>query len=244
VYNELLNEILYCENFENIKNDIDSIINNHTVDDEYKVKQMKIRIEAAKIQKEASTDVIEYLQLKNDYVSLCDVLQKPLEIVPIEIEELRNKVSEMEKELKEITMMQYVSESLKHSMENLGYDIIGHEEVKTSNQAIDKNYFDFATNSMVNVSTSKNGAVLFEVMGKHSDLTDEQKTSIQDDMERFCPDYADVKAELSKYGITLERENLYPADIKYVRGGNVENSTSTVLRRKNNKKELGMMQNE
>lgn len=243
-YNNLLNEILYYENFETIKKDIDSIISNHALDDEYKIIQMKIRIDAAKVEKNASTDVIEHLQLTNDYISLCEVLGKPVDTVPIEIEELRIAVQKLEEELHEVTMMQYVSESLKASMEKLGYTIIGHEEVKNKNQCIDKNYYDYTSNSVINLSTSKNGAVLFEVMGKCNDLNDNQKERIKCDMEKFCPDYDAVKSELSKYGVILERENLYAPDVKYVRGIEINDNSTPNNRRKNNKKQLGMMEND
>jgi hypothetical protein len=155
---------------------------------------------------------------------------------------LRAEVERLQNEVKEMTMMQYISRALKSSMEDLGYNIIGHEEVKTVNRSIDKNYYDFTSDSAINVATSKNGAVLFEVMGKGSDIDGRKKESIRHDMEKFCPDYNKVKTELSKYGITLERENLYPPDVKYVRGTDV--ATVSHDRRRSNKKQLGMMQSE
>lgn len=243
-YNDLLSQIINYDCFEAIKQEINSIINNHAVDDMYKIKQMELRVNAAKVENYSSGKTLENLKLMNDYIALNEALGKPISEIPMEMEKLRLSVQALKQELNAATMMKYVSESLKTSMENLGYNILGHEEIRSEKQSIDKSYYDFSDNSAINVSTSENGAVLFEVVGKQKNLSGGQKELIKKDMEKFCPDYYDIKTELEKFGIKLEREKLYAPDISYARGINIEGAAIKSNERRSNNKKIRMMEND
>ena len=110
-------------------------------------------------------------------------------------------------------MFEYVNDSLSAVMSDLGYNIVGSETL--TDQKVEKEYYDFSEHSVINISSSQGGALMFEVMGKDSERGG--KSEVKADMERFCPDYDKVKVGLSAYGIVLEREKLYDPDEKYVR---------------------------
>ncbi|GHV57836.1 hypothetical protein FACS1894216_22420 [Synergistales bacterium] len=82
-------------------------------------------------------------------------------------------------------------------------------------------------NSVLNVSASDTGAIMFEVLAKRDGdvLTAQKKASVKADMEHFCPDYAVIKKKLAEKGVILTQEKLYPADEKYVRAVDVGAAT-------------------
>ena len=90
---------------------------------------------------------------------------------------------------------------------------------------------------MIQAAVSDNGAVMLEVMGKKEVLSDSDKASVVQDMQRFCPDYNIVKERLRKRGIILTNENLFPADSQYVRSIPLDDAESRKNRRGVRKKE-------
>ena len=111
-------------------------------------------------------------------------------------------------------------------METLGYDIASSEVL--SAQTMTKQYYDYTDNSAINIASSENGSMMFEVVGKKKkDGTNVDTSAVKSDMERFCPDYQKVKQGLQQYGISLNDKKLCPPDEKYVRFVDIKKYAST-----------------
>lgn len=218
MYEIMLEAICSESNFNEIIGAIDVIIANDNLNDDYKINQIQLRLDAIKVEGCMSENYREYQRLFVEYTALAESLGYTDVNIPMSLQELKEKVTEFENEIKQKTMSQYISNSLNKVMTELNYNIMGDEIVQKSSQALTKEYYDFSETSALSVATSNNGAVLFEVMGKQKELTDLNKKAVKNDMDRFCPDYKKIREKLKKYGITLEKEHLCEADIKYVRG--------------------------
>lgn len=241
-YNKILNEFIEEKNFDEIKENIDSIIKNHMVDDEYKVGLLRLREQAFKVAKTSPSDFVNMLKLKNEYIVMSTKINRDIIDIPETIKDLQEAVNELKNEVEQLTISEYVNKALSSVMNKMGYNVIGSESL--IQQKIEKNYYDFSNTSIINMSSSMNGALMFEVMGKRTPNTDFcDVAAVKDDMERFCPDYNKIKSGLRDYGITMEKEKLYEPDEKYARFIDVENLNKTKQRRVEQEKRK-MYQNE
>lgn len=157
-----------------------------------------------------------------EYVSLCTLLGKNNIILPTSSAELDNAISAMKEELEQKTMAEYISSALSDSLKELGYTVEGSETLIAKNRTIEKDSYNISPASKLNVSSSTDGAVMFEVVGRPAG---KNKTAVRHDMEKFCPDYQKVKAHLADKGVELTNEKLYPPSEEYVR---FEQQTSTI----------------
>lgn len=73
-YSEILEQIMDCENFEQEKAKYDAIMQNHTIDDNFKIKQMKMRFDAYLVEKQSDTDNEELLKLRSEFVALSNLI--------------------------------------------------------------------------------------------------------------------------------------------------------------------------
>lgn len=228
-YDSVISELIGVKNFTEIKNTLDSIISNTALDDEYKIKQLYIRRDALKIENNPEY-LAECEKLKADFYALSEKLEIEAD-PPLLLPQLKEAVAKLEEEAKQKTMSRYISDSIGEVMTELGYNIIGSEVLDDQKHSAEKNYYDFSENSAINVAVSDSGAVLFEVMGKQETLSDSEKLNVKHDMDKFCPDYQRVKEKLKEYGITLQKEHLCEADVRYVRGIDADKLNGQTQRR-------------
>lgn len=235
-YRSLISLVIDDANFDVLKSKYMQILNNHNVDDEHKINQFKIRREAYLVDKEASV-TCEMIALKNEYLVLTKDLGREVVSIPTSKEELENCISELNNALKARTMGEYIKNSLSEVMNSMGYNIIGSEVVKSADAEMEKSLYEVSEKAALSVCTSDNGAIMFEVMGKSSEkvLSEDEKISIRSEMERFCPDYAEIKARLAEYDIAIGNEKLYKADEKYARAVDAQKFEEGSRRRGRNK---------
>ena len=90
-------------------------------------------------------------------------------------------MSEMLVEAQSQKVGEYVAECIKKVMETLGYDIASSEVL--SAQTMTKQYYDYTDNSAINIASSENGSMMFEVVGKKKkDGTNVDTSAVKSDM--------------------------------------------------------------
>ena len=238
-YSDILEQIMDCENFEQEKAKYDAIMQNHTIDDNFKIKQMKMRFDAYLVEKQSDTDNEELLKLRSEFVVLSNLIYGECIEVPDDIEELKKEIAEMLIEAQRQKVGEYVAECIDMVMAELGYSVVGSEVL--SAQKMTKKHYDYSSDSAITVASSESGAMMLEVVGKkNEDGTNGSTAAVKADMERFCPDFQKVKKGLQQYGVTLTDKKLCPPDEKYVRFVDVKKTASTDRRitARNRKKRL------
>ncbi len=229
---------------ENLLKSIQDIINDKAIDNDYKIYQIEIRKKAFLNTKEKYDKEIENFKKKENefedlyltYKSICKMLNLEGNPYSFEIKnseatirKLRQEIDRLNKNLVEIEEAQYISDSINEIMEELGYDILAIDHLVTKNREIVQNIYEFEQGNVINVYTSDNGSLMFEVNGvkEGKELTSLEKLKIKEGMENFCPIYDVVKEKLREKGIVLTNENLLPAEEKYARAINLNNTTKS-----------------
>ena len=192
---------------------IQNIFQNEYLDDEYKIRELRMRRQA--VVTEHQIDQHTIIAAQTEYESLCTLLGKSADELPQDKNVLHQQIELMKKELEQHTLAEYVGAALKESMAELGYSVCDTTTLATRTRTIEKKEFDYTPNSFVNVASSTDGTVMFEVVGKS--CANASKSDICQDMQRFCPDYPKVKEKLKERGIILTDEKLYPPSEEYVR---------------------------
>ena len=239
VYSDILEQIMDCENFEQEKAKYDAIMQNHSVDDNFKIKQMRMRFDAYLVESQSDTDNEDLLKLRSEFVVLSNLIYGECIEVPDDIEELKKEIAEMLVEAQSQKVGEYVAECIDKVMAELGYSVVGSEVL--SAQKMTKQHYDYSSDSAITVASSESGAMMLEVVGKkNEDGTNGSTAAVKADMERFCPDFQKVKKGLQQYGVTLTDKKLCPPDEKYVRFVDVKKTASTDRRitARNRKKRL------
>lgn len=238
-YSGIIEQLIDCENFEQEKAKYDEIMQNHLIDDNSKIKQMKMRFEAYLVEKQSDTNNEKILKLRSDFVSLSNLIYGECIEVPDDVDELQKEIAEMLVEAQNQKVGEYVAECIDKVMQELGYDVVGSEVL--SAQKMTKQHFDYSPNSAITVASSESGAMMLEVVGKkNEDGSNGSTAAVKSDMERFCPDFQKIKQGLQQYGVSLADKKLCPPDEKYVRFVDVKKTTSTDRRitARNRKKRL------
>lgn len=140
-------------------------------------------------------------------------IKRQINGLEVEVENLKGYIGEKED-------YEYVIESVDEAMNELGYNIISSEVLKKVNRKIVDNIYEFDERSILNVFTSDNGTMMFEITGvsdKKREMSSLEKLKIKESMDSFCGEYEIIKKKLEKKGIVFGRENLRKADERYVR---------------------------
>lgn len=225
-YSNIIEQLIDCGNFEQEKAKYDEIMQNHLIDDNFKIKQMKMCFEAYLVEKQSDTNNEEILKFRSEFVSLSNLIYGECIEVPDDIDELQKEIAEMLVEAQNQKVGEYVAECIDKVMQELGYDVVGSEVL--SAQKMTKQHFDYSPNSAITVASSESGAMMLEVVGKKKeDGSNGSTAAVKSDMERFCPDFHKIKQGLQQYGVSLADKKLCPPDEKYVRFVDVKKTTTT-----------------
>lgn len=225
VYSDIIEQLITCDDFESEKAKYDTILKNHSFDDNYKISQMRMKFESYLIEKQSKNDNIEILKLRSEYISLSKLIYGECVEVPDDVECLKKEIAEMLLEAQSEKVGEYVAECIDKVMAELGYKVVGNEVL--SAQKMTKQHYDYSDNSAITVASSENGAMMLEVVGKkNEDGTNGSTSAVKSDMERFCPDFQKIKQGLQQYGISLSDKKLCPPDEKYVRFVDIKKSAS------------------
>lgn len=171
----------------------------------------------------------QFQQLSTAYESYCTLLETVpdhslLSFDPakaaeaIRMLEAANRQAEEEWRQKQET--DYIARCVHEVMKELDYDIIATDFMHTPKRNIQHQMFEFEADCAINVFTSDNGSLLFEVTGvseQAKELTSHDQVRIREAMETFCPQYQKIKERLREKGIELTNENLLPAHEQFAK---------------------------
>ncbi|WP_139488213.1 hypothetical protein [Brevibacillus dissolubilis] len=144
------------------------------------------------------------------------------------IRTLESQITALQEQLRKKEEQEYIAETVNEVMRELGYEIIATDTIQTPKRNVLHNMYGLADNTAVNVMTSDNGSILFEVTGysdEPRELTSRDKLQIKESMELFCTNYSAVREKLMEKGIVIANENLAPPDEKYARIVDTRNKT-------------------
>ena len=215
-YMDLISESSYYDEY---KATAESIIIDSSIDAEYKIKQIKLRIDAYKIAKEKESSNIEMLGLLNELIALRTSNGNEAKELPQNIDDIKIEIEKERKAKQRELETDYITHSVVAAFEKLGYKIDEATSFDLIN-GVRKGFIDYGDRSLVNVAVSNTGQMLFEVVGegKKDETSDDDIQRITSEMRRFCPDYDKVKEILENdYGIILEKEKRCEPDQKYAR---------------------------
>jgi hypothetical protein len=224
IYEQILEFILAQDSFAQIQAETETLIANPGLDEKYKIELLNARLAAIKVVGVSPKEDEELANLRRECELICTMIGRGNVALPDSLETLRALHGELQEQLQQKSMAEYIAQSMSEVMEETGYNILSQEILDNATQQIERNLYDVSTNSVLNVSTSDSGAVMFEVLARKDGdvLTSVKKAAVKADMDRFCPDYALIKAKLAEKGVELTEEKLHPADEKYVRAVDVE----------------------
>jgi hypothetical protein len=219
VYAEIIDIASSQDNFDKIQNLLEPIVNNHNVDESYRVDILTKRLQALKIELLANRDAKQVQVMQAKCKALYAMLGGEALALPSSIEALEQLAKELEGKARKREESKYIATAMHDVMCDVGYSVISSETLHRPKNETERRLFDFSDNSVLSVSTSDSGSIMFEVMGrkKGEALTAVQRTAIRDDMGKFCPDYDVIKKKLREKGIELSNERLCMPDEKYVR---------------------------
>lgn len=218
-YHDVLELLSEMPDFENKKRLIDETIMK-TGDDEYKRKQLEMRRKSILVEANCKQNNIELLNLQSELRGMYSLLGWEAKRIPISGDELRNAIEEAKQELKQRQISKYIATSIHKVLADKGYSLVEDSIVNQADHGVSKNYYEFGQKSLINVSTSDKGQILFEIVGNGTpqEWSASDTEMLVSEMRRFCPNYQEVKRILLReYGISLEDEHLCEPDAKYAK---------------------------
>ena len=155
------------------------------------------------------------------------------------INELTEKVKEMELKRQEQEEQEYISRCMDSVLEAMGYKTIGEREIiKKDGRRFHNELYLFDEGTAVNVTYSSNGQITMELGGlDQTDRipSDDECRSLAEDMVSFCDDYFEIEKKLKKLGVVTQRISVLPPEAQfaqiintsdYIMTENVENYQS------------------
>lgn len=243
LYSELLELMIGDSGSDSALKSAQELITNRNVDEGYKVQMLSERVNAAKVEQGYQKGKKERNGLKMECQALYSLLGKVERRIPETINELTELKGKLEKEARQRKSSEYIAQCMEEVMSNVGYNILSSDVLTTPKDKVERNIYDVSDESVLNVSASETGAIMFEVLArkKGDAVSANQCAAVKQDMERFCPDYSLIKRKLAEKGIILKGEVLYEAAEKYVRAIDVKSTGDSNRRANNNRKKEGRL---
>ncbi|MBN2418552.1 MAG: hypothetical protein JXL81_04155 [Deltaproteobacteria bacterium] len=218
---------------------VNIIAQNNTFDHKHKISQIAIRKKSFaslktqydKAIKKNKHLLADYERAFDTYNALCKIAGEKatpfilsLEKLNQGIENLNGEIARLDKVIEEKGQTDYITQSVDEVMRGLGYDVIATDLLTTPQKKSIHHIYEYERGNVINVYTSDNGSLLFEVSGiKENDdpMTDLEKLEVKEGMESFCVKYPVIKDGLRKKGVQMDNEDLKPPDIRYARAINI-----------------------
>lgn len=238
MYYEVLDLMSENDSYEAEKKIIDETIMN-VGDVEYRKRQLSLRKNAILVERNQSENRSITIELANELRGLYKLLGCEEKEIPFDVMLLRERITDARNELMQEKISTYIAESVQSVLEKRGYSLIDNCSIINKNNSIEKFLFEYGEDSLINMATSKDGQILFEVVGNGTqvEMDASRALKLEAEMRRFCPDYHEIKDILrTEYGIYLENERLYGADKKYAKA--VDVSKKATERRQNKEKKM------
>ena len=238
------------EGINNLIKAVNSIAQNEKIDLQYKSSQLSIRKKMFVSMKTGYDKEIkhnkhlfsEFKKVLDNYNALCSIAGEKANSYPFgsetavkSIEELNCEVERLQKLAEEKAQTDYIIQSIDEVMKDLGYDVIATDHLTTPQKESTHHIYEFEQGNVINVYTSDNGSLMFEVSGVKEDdnpMTDLEKLKVKESMESFCGKYPEIKGMLIERGIGMNNEELKPPDVRYARAINIHKKNIISSRKK------------
>lgn len=135
------------------------------------------------------------------------------------INELEEKVKEMELKRQKQEEQAYISRCMDSVLETMGYKVIGEREIiKKDGRRFHNALYLFDEGTAVNVTYSSNGQITMELGGlDQTDRipSDDECQSLAEDMASFCDDYFEIEKKLKNMGVITQRISVLPSEAQF-----------------------------
>ena len=239
IYMEVLEMLADGDEYEDKKLAIDQLISNAGTDWAYKKQQLVNRRDALKVEKNRSVDTIRILRKITELRSIYSLLGYEEKEIPKESEAIDQALEEAKKLLNEKQQAEYVAECVHKVFKDRGYNLLGDSIVVNKGRKIQNDIYEYGDDSLISVSMSNKGQMLFEVVGDgtQKEMDESRAEQLESEMRRFCPDYKEIRdALLRDYGISLEQEHLCEPDKKYAKAIDTEEKMDSRRKKKEKKR--------
>jgi hypothetical protein len=170
----------------------------------------------------------ETLALYAKYAALCSALEiQPKDFNQFAIQsdeqeqvQLKEEIVRLQSEINRRDEQDYVSECVREAMQEMGHEVLFDDVFRENNAEVGRAMYAFRENSAVNVYTSENGSVMFEVVGIDQAARApgvEEQQSLVEDMGSFCTEYDIIKQKLAQKGISANNEVKLPPDRQFAK---------------------------
>ncbi len=156
------------------------------------------------------------------YQMLCDMADRTeeREILFADEDALDEAITEMEKIVMKQKKQAYIADCVDEVMQDMGYDLIGHRQVrKKSGKQFKNELYKFAEGTAVNITYSPEGQISMELGGIAREdriPTTEETDVLKQDMESFCGEFAEFERRMKEKGVIVgNRIALMPPTADY-----------------------------
>lgn len=154
-----------------------------------------------------------------------------LETVSSDIEELKRKTEELQKEYIQKQESMEVTRILNEVMEEMGYQVLGTKEItKRTGAQVHNTVFSYGDGSGIHVMDSGE-RITMEIVGLEEEgreIDEEEKDYLAEEQEHFCDSFHEIEKELEKRGVVLKnRLGMLPPSKEYSALMNLEGYTMT-----------------
>lgn len=157
------------------------------------------------------------------YEALCNqmgVQVKQVNFSEKGLSELKAAITDLECQANHDAEQAYISQSVDEVMAEMGYEVIGHRQVrKKSGKEFRSKLLTYEDGTVINVTESSNGQITMEIGGtdEKDRLPDaNERVALRKTMESFCRDFHEIEERLSARGVILNsRLSMAPPEEAY-----------------------------
>lgn len=164
-----------------------------------------------------------YDTLLDKYEALCTQLcvqAKQIEFSEEGMEELKIMIVDLTCQANQDAEQTYICQSVDSVMEEMGYEVIGHRQVrKKSGKEFRSKLLTYEDGTVINITESSSGQITMEI-GSADDQdrlpTANERVALRKNMESFCKDFKEIEQRLSARGVVLKsRLSMAPPEEAY-----------------------------
>ncbi len=229
LYSEVIGLLMDSDDFEDKKRAIDDEVMSADTDLGYKTTLLKNRKNAILVEKNGSSNNIEMLSKINELTSLYSLLVGEAKEIPQDVGAIDVALKQAREQLKCKNEAEYVAACVHKVFKERGYSLLDDVVLQNNGKETEQTVYEYGDDSLVSVSMSDTGQMLFEVVGNGTKqgMDEVRSVKLESEMRRFCPDYKEIREILLRdYGISLEQEHLCEPDRKYAKAIDVGKNSS------------------
>lgn len=165
----------------------------------------------------------EYSFFLDKYKAMCEQLseeEKEFDFSESGLAELKQIVTQYEYRILRSAEQEYISSTIDEVMKEMGYDVIGHRQVKKrTGKTFSSKLLNYADGTVINVTESSDGQITMEIGGvddSDREPDENERIALQKNMESFCEDFKNIEQKLADRGVLLDtRLSMAPPDEVY-----------------------------